>query len=85
MPIVVRKTKKSDSTGNLVRKFKKAVSAQDIVQRARDRRYFKKPSTIKAERLSEKRHLRKRLKTLKKMKNIHPDSLRRLREKIRSL
>lgn len=85
MPIIVRKTNKSDSTGNLVRKFKKAVSGQDIVQRARDRRYYKKPSAVKAERLSEKRHLRKRLKTLKKMKNIHPESLRRLREKIRSL
>lgn len=85
MPIIVRKTSKSDSTGNLVRKFKKAVSAMDIVQRTRDRRYYKKPSTIKAERLSEKRHLRKRLKTLKKMKNVPPQSLRSLREKIRSL
>lgn len=84
MPIII-KAQKGDSSGSLVRKFKKAVSAMDIVQRARDRRYHKKPSTLKAERLSEKRHLRKRLKTLKRMKNVSPQSLDRLREKIRSL
>ncbi|MBD3250770.1 MAG: 30S ribosomal protein S21 [Candidatus Pacebacteria bacterium] len=82
---VIVKAKKGDSAGSLIRRFKKAVSAQDIVRRARDRRYHKKPSQIKAERLSEKRHLRKRLKTLKRMKNISPESLKNLREKINSL
>ena len=84
MAIVV-KSKKGDSSSSLIRKFKKAVSAQDIVQRARDRRYYKKPSQLKAERLSEKRHLRKKLKTLKKMKNISEQALDRLKEKINSL
>lgn len=82
---VVVKAKKGDSTSNLIRNFKKAVSAQDIVTKARERRYYKKPSQIKAERKSEKRHLRKRLKTLKKMKNVSPQSLKSLREKINSL
>ncbi len=84
MPIIVT-SKKGDSASNLIRKFKKLVSASDIVQKARDRRYYKKPSTIKAERLSEKRHLRKKLKTLKKMKNVPARSLESLRSKINSL
>lgn len=84
MPIIIR-AKKGDSTGNLVRKFKKTISAVDLVQITRDRRYFKKPSQIKAEINAEKRHLRKKLKTLKKMKNISPQSLERLKEKISGL
>lgn len=84
MPIIV-KAKKGDSASNLIRKFKKLVSASEIVQKTRDRRYFKKPSTLKAERLSEKRHLRKKLKTLKKMKNVPSRSLESLRSKINSL
>ena len=84
MPIIIR-AKKGDSTGNLIRKFKKTISAVDLVQITRDRRYFKKPSQIKAEINSEKRHLRKKLKTLKKMKNISPQSLERLKEKISGL
>jgi ribosomal protein S21 len=84
MPIIVR-SKKGDSASNLIRRFKKLVSATDIVQKTRDRRYFKKPSTLKAERLSEKRHLRKKLKTLKKMKNVPSRSLESLRSKINSL
>jgi ribosomal protein S21 len=84
MPVIFKKTK-NDSTGTLIRKFKKTTSYMDIVQKARDRRYYKKPSAVKAEKNSEKRHLRKKLKTLKKMKNIPPASLERLREKINSL
>ncbi len=81
MPIVIR-AKKNDSNSNLIRRFKKAVSACDIVNKARDRRYYKKPSAIKAERLSQKRHLRKRLKTLKRMKNISDRSIELLKQKI---
>ncbi len=84
MPVIIRKSK-NDSTSTLVRKFKKTTSFLDIVQKARDRRYYKKPSTIKAERKSEKRHLKKKLKTLKDMKNVPPQSLERLKEKISRL
>ncbi len=84
MPVVV-KAKKNDSTGSLIRRFKKAVKAEDIVQKARDRQYYKKPSTIKAERKSKKRHLRKRMKTLKEMKNISDRLLQILRDKINEL
>lgn len=84
MPVVVR-AKKSDSTGSLIRRFKKAVKAEDIVQKARDRQYYKKPATIRAERKSKKRHLRKRLKTLKEMKNISDRLLQILRDKINEL
>ncbi len=84
MPIIVKKTKK-DSTSSLIRKFKKITSQLDVVQNARDRRYYKKPSTIKAEKNSTKHHLKKKLKTLKNMKNVSPQSLDRLREKINRL
>ncbi len=84
MPVIIKKTK-NDSTGTLIRKFKKITMFMDIVQNARDRRYYKKPSTLKAEKNSTKRHLHKKLKTLKKMKNIPPASLERLREKISTL
>ncbi len=84
MPVIV-KSKKGDSNSSLIRRFKKAVFNQDIVQRARDRRYYQKPSEVRAQKNSEKKHLRKKLKTLKKMKNVSPQSLRRLREKINSL
>lgn len=84
MPIIIRKTKK-DSAASLMRKFKKITTYMNIVQDARDKRYYKKPSTIKAEKNSEIRHLKKKLKTLKKMKNISPQSLERLRDKINRL
>lgn len=81
MPIVI-KAGKSDSVASLIRKFKRAIKAQDIVQKVRDRRYFKKPATIKAEALATKRHLKKKLRTLKKMKNVPEKSLEKLKEKI---
>lgn len=84
MPVIV-KAKKGDSNSSLIRRFKKAVFSKDIVQRARDRRYYQKPSAVRAQKKSQKRHLRKKLKTLKKMKNVSAQSLRRLREKINSL
>jgi ribosomal protein S21 len=84
MPVIIKKTKK-DSAASLMRKFKKITTYMNIVQDARDKRYYKKPSTIKAEKNSEKRHLKKKLKTLKKMKNISPQSLERLRDKINRL
>ncbi len=84
MPVII-KSKKNDNAGSLIRKFKKTISAMEIVQNARDRRYHKKPSTLKAERNSEKRHLRKKLKSLKKMKNVPARSLESLREKINGL
>ncbi|HQM16028.1 MAG TPA: 30S ribosomal protein S21 [Candidatus Woesebacteria bacterium] len=84
MPVIV-KAKKNENAGSLIRKFKKIISNMEIVQNARDSRYFKKPSALKAERNAEKRHLRKKLKTLKKMKNVPARSLESLREKINSL
>ncbi len=79
---IVIKANKDDSTGKLIRRFKKAVKAEDIVQKAKDRRYYQKPATIRARRKSKKRHLRKKLKTLKKMKNVSPKSIKHLKQKI---
>ncbi len=84
MPIIIKKTKK-DSDASLMRKFKKITTYMNIVQNARDTRYYKKPSILRAEKKSEVRHLKKKLKTLKRMKNISPQSLERLRDKINRL
>ncbi|MEA2056565.1 MAG: 30S ribosomal protein S21 [Patescibacteria group bacterium] len=82
---VVVKAKKDDSTSSLIRRFKKAVKSEDIVQKTRDRRYYKKPATLRAERKSTKRHLKKRLKTVKKMKNASPRSIQHLKQRIGEL
>jgi len=84
MPVVI-KAKKNDSNGSMMRRFKKAVMAEDIVQKTRDRRFYKKPATIRAEKKAEKHHLRKRLKTLKRMKNISDHVLDILRDKINNI
>lgn len=81
MPIVV-KAKQNDSTSDLIRKFKKITSAIDIVNKVRDRAFHKKPSQLKTERGNEKRRIRKRLRSLKKMKNISPKAIERLSQKI---
>lgn len=81
MPIVI-KAKKSDSTNDLIRKFKKAVAATGIVQIVKDRRYFKKPSKIKAEQTATNSRLKRRARSLKKMKNISPAALARINQKL---
>ena len=77
MPIIV-KAKGNDSTSDVIRKFKKVVSATDIVNRVKDRAYFKKPSQVLQEKKKALRRAKKRLRSLKRMKNISPESLERL-------
>ncbi len=48
----------------------------------KDRRYYQKPSKIKAVRQTEKRRLRKRIRGLKKMKNISPQVLQKIEERL---
>lgn len=69
MPIVI-KAKTNQSSNDVIRQFKKAVSATDIVQRVRDRRYFIKPSQIRAVKKQEIAKQKKRRRSLKRMKNV---------------
>jgi len=68
MPIVI-KAKNANSTNDIIRQFKKAVSITDIVQKAKDRRYFEKPSQTRAKIKQELVKRQKRRRLVKKMKN----------------
>jgi len=69
MPVVV-KAKGRDTTNDVIKRFKKSVSATNLVQNAKNRRFYKKPSQMRQEKKNEKRRLRKRYLTIKKMKNV---------------
>lgn len=81
MPIIV-KAQGNDSTHDVIKKFKKAVANTDIVQQAKDRRYYTKPSQQRAVRKTEIRRLRKRSRALKRMKNVSPIALGRIMERL---
>lgn len=81
MPVVVVATAK-DSTGDVIKKFKKATAFANTVQIAKDRRYFTKPSQLRAAKKIEKARLGKRLRSLKRMKNISPTVIQRLTERL---
>lgn len=83
MPIVV-KAQGNDSTFDVIKKFKKAVAATGIVQKAKDRRYFTKPSQERAVKKIERKRLQKRARSLKKQKNISAASLERIKERLNS-
>ncbi len=83
MPIII-KAQGNDSTNDLIKKFKKITVATDIVQIVKDRRYYQKPSKIKAVKNTEMRRLRKRARSLKKLKNISPQVLARIDDRLSS-
>lgn len=81
MPIVI-KAHGNDSTNDLIKKFKKVTVATDIVQRVKDRRYYQKPSRVRAQQTIEVSRLKKRARSLKRMKNVSPHVLSRLQERL---
>lgn len=83
MPIII-KAQSNESTNDLIKKFKKITVATDIVQKAKDRRYYQKPSQVKAVRKIAIQRLKKRMRSLKKMKNISPQALVKMAERISS-
>jgi ribosomal protein S21 len=83
LPIVI-KAKKNQSTNDLIRNFKKKVAATDIVQMVKDRRYYQKPSKIKSVAMSSKRRLKKRMHSLKKMKNTPSFVIERITRRLNS-
>ncbi len=64
MPIIV-KAQQSDSTDQIIRKFKKKVLQSQLLTQLKDNEYYKKPAVKKKEKLSEFKRLKKRRKKLK--------------------
>lgn len=83
MPIVV-KAAGNDSASDVIRKFKKAAAATNIVQNSKDRRYYQKPSQVRAQKVIAKNRLRKKARSLRKMKNISMEIIEKIRERINS-
>ncbi len=81
MPLVV-KAGPRDSTLDLIKKFKKLTTLVDIVQITKDNRYYRNPSSKRAVKTIERKRLRKRTRSLKKMKNISPAVLQRLHDRL---
>jgi len=46
MPIVIR-AKKNDSTSDVIKKFKKFVASANVLEIAKDREFYFKPSAVK--------------------------------------
>ncbi len=81
MPIVI-KTQKGDSTRDLIRQFKKATAATDIVNKVKDRRFYVKPAQNMNILKSQKRRLKNKIRSLKKMKNVSPRVIAYLTERL---
>lgn len=84
MPIII-KSSQSDSAGDMIKKFKRALASTDIVQNAKDRRYFQKPSQVRAQKKIKVNRLRRRVRTLKKVKNITSATIAKIEERIQTL
>jgi ribosomal protein S21 len=69
LPIII-KARHEDHPGDLIKKFKKVIAATNIIQVVKDRKYYMKPSEVRTVRQNELRRMHKRLRSLKKMKNI---------------
>ncbi len=74
MPIIIQAGQRS-STNDLIRKFKKAAFASNVVQIVRDRHYFTKPARERALKKIEFNRLRKRLHSIKRAKNTSISSV----------
>ncbi len=81
---IIIKAQGNENTNDVIKKFKKAIATTDIVQKAKDRRYFKKPSQVRAVKKIEMSRLRKRSRALKRTKNISPAALQRINERLAS-
>lgn len=81
LPIII-KAKKNQSTGDIIRQFKKASASAGTVQIVKDRRYFAKPSRIKADLTADRSRLKKRARSLKNRKNVSPTALVRINQRL---
>jgi len=66
MPIVV-KSRRDDSTDNVIKKFKKLSVIENVVGKARDREFYKKPALLRKEHNKELERLKRREKHLRQI------------------
>ena len=83
MTIVV-KNRGNESVNDMIKRFKKISVAMDIQTQVKDRQYHLKPSQVRKNNNNDNRRLRRRLRGLKKMKNISPEIIARMHEKLSS-
>lgn len=84
MPIII-KANKNDSAGDVIKKFKKASASTNVVQQAKDRRYFTKPSQVRAQKKIKVKRLQHRIRTLKRMKNITAETIQKIEDRMKTL
>jgi len=81
LPIIV-KVKKQESLNDLIKQFKKQVALSDVVNKVKERQYFIKPAKARAVKKIKMNRLRKRLHSLKLRKNISPEVLEMMRNRL---
>jgi len=83
MPIVV-KARSNDSTNDVIRKFKRATSSAGVVPKARNRRYYTKPSQERAQKKIQRKRLLRVARRLKKRKNVSKEALNYIYERVQN-
>ena len=83
MSIVVH-NRGNEPVNELIKRFKKISVALDIQTLVKERQYHLRPSQVRKNNQNDNRQLARRLRGLKKMKNISPDIITRMNEKLAS-
>lgn len=65
MPIVV-KAKKNDNTNDVIKKFKKISAVANVLDVAKAREFYFKPSAIKNVKYNEQKRVKRRMKLIQK-------------------
>ncbi|MBQ6437752.1 30S ribosomal protein S21 [bacterium] len=78
------KNRGGETVNDMVKRFKKITVAMDIQAQVKDRQYYLRPSQVRKNNENDNRRLRRRLHGLKKMKNISPEIIARMNEKLSS-
>ncbi len=60
--VIVVKADPGDTTSQVIRKFKKIVQQDQILTEIKEKEFYKKPSVLKKERLSDKRRKKRKPK-----------------------
>ena len=65
MPIVVR-AKKNDNTGDVIKKFKKISAVANVLDVAKNREFYFKPSAVKNIKYNEQKRQKRRIRLIQK-------------------
>lgn len=58
--VIVVKAEPGESTGQVIKKFKKKVQMDELLTTLKEREFYKKPSVLKKEKMSESRRKKRR-------------------------